>query len=557
MRRLPPFARLRGLAQPGYRGRLTALAMTAAGFPLLALLLAMINPAVAGTLLLLSAIASAMSVAALVRKLRPLDQLACDLAGCAGGDATDGAPGPARMLADLARIARQFETLRHRAIQRHPLTDLPTREPFFALLDQDIAAGAAPAVLGTLRFADHDRLAAFDQQVAERALRAFAVRLQQAVGKDRPLAHVDRDCFAIWLREADTAPSELQAIAYALGQEIADGELRFSPEVEAGAALYPNDATDPAMLLTRAVVSLAKPQRSGTGAATFFSAESAAVARERFSVEQELRHAIARDQLELHLQPVVDLAAARLCGAEALLRWRHPELGLVPPSRFIPIAEEIGLADEVGQWILNTACREARAWDKAGLEDMRMVVNLSARQLRDPKLHDMIVRTLELHRLPAQRLELELTETAALEDAPRTVALFGALRELGVSLAIDDFGTGYSSLSYVKNLPFDKLKIDREFVSGADRRRDSRAICRALIELADGLGIEVLAEGIETRGEVEALSALGCTLFQGYFFSAPLPADLFLAKVRDPAWIALLASPVHRRLAGLEQRMRA
>ena len=549
--------RPRRLAASGYRGRLLALAGSAAGFPLLGMLLAAINPAAVGALLLLSAIACAMSLAALARKLRPLDQLGLDLAACAGREGPREAADPEWMLADLARIMRQSETLHHRAVQRHPLTDLPTREPFFAMLDADIAAGTTAAVLGTLRFADHDRLAAFDQHVAERALRAFAARLQQAVGKDRPLAQVDRDCFAIWLRETDTASGELQAIAYALGQEIADGELRFSPEVEAGAALYPDDGADPAMLLTRAIVSLARPRRGGTGPATFFSAESAAVARERFSVEQELRHAIARNQLELHLQPVVDLAAARLCGAEALLRWRHPELGLVPPSRFIPIAEEIGLADEVGQWILNTACREARAWEQAGLDDMRMAVNLSARQLRDPNLHDMIVRTLELHRLPAQRLELELTETAALEDAPRTVALFGALRELGVSLAIDDFGSGYSSLSYVKNLPFDKLKIDREFVSGADRRRDSRAICRALIELADGLGIEVLAEGIETRGEVEALRGLGCTLFQGYFFSPPLPASQFLAKVRDPEWIELLASPVHRQLAGLERRMRA
>jgi EAL domain-containing protein (putative c-di-GMP-specific phosphodiesterase class I) len=376
------------------------------------------------------------------------------------------------------------------------------------------------------------------------------------VQADRPVAQVDRDCFAIWFRQVDAphvAAGELQALGYVLAQEL--GEARITPDVDLGAAIFPHDGEDPATLLTRAFAALPKAGETSGGKLSFFSAPSQSTARERFSLEQDLRHAISRDQFALAFQPVVDLQMGGVVGAEALLRWRHPDLGLVSPAEFIPILERSGLIDEVGLWVLNAACREARAWEEAGLIGLKMAVNLSARQFRDPALNTIIIRTLERHRLAPGALEVELTETAAMEDADRTRRLVEELRDLGLSVAIDDFGAGYSSLSYLKNLPFSKLKIDREFVSNVDQRRDSQAICRALIELARGLDIKVLAEGAETREEVETLRGLGCSMFQGYFFAKPLAGEDFIRTVQDPEWLALLASPARRSREAVKQRI--
>ena len=196
---------------------------------------------------------------------------------------------------------------------------------------------------------------------------------------------------------------------------------------------------------------------------------------------------------------------------------------------------------------LTPPCKEARLWRKTGLPEMKVAVNVSAHQLLDPGLRSKIERTLERHRLPAHALELELTETAAMSDASRTLHLFGELRALGISLAIDDFGSGYSSLSYLKNLPFDKLKIDREFVTGIDTRRDSRAICKALVELGRGLDLLVLAEGVENSREVSALCDLGCRVFQGFHYSRPLSGPNFRRLVADAQWRAGLTVPVSHR----------
>ena len=414
------------------------------------------------------------------------------------------------------------------------LTGLPTREPFLASLPRGSAQGGA-GVLGVIRFADYDNLAAFDEGRAERALAAFGRRLKAAAPAGRPLGRIDRDCFAVWLAglDRDQAGRQLQAIAAELSQELGDGELRISPDVGLGAALFPADAAEPAMLLTRACAAVRAAGPSGARALAFFSSEASEAARERFQLEQALRQALPRRQLLLHYQPVFDAEAGRVAGAEALLRWRHPELGSVPPGKFVPVLERTGLMEEVGLWALDEACRQARAWEEAGVAGLKLSVNLSARQCRDPGFAAVILKTVERHGLRPQTLELELTETAAMEDGERTRALLGELRSLGVGVALDDFGSGYSSLSYLKNLPLSKLKIDREFVTEVDRRRDSRAICAALIELARGLGIAVLAEGVERPEEVALLRELGCTLFQGFYFARPMPGAEVPAAVAD------------------------
>jgi Amt family ammonium transporter len=461
------------------------------------------------------------------------------------------------IVSGVARLTKRVQALQHRWVWRHPLTGMPIRESLAQAIGEDLVKGAAPTLVGALRFVDYNRLAAFDPAVADAALKRFVDRLSSSLGPLRPVAHVDRDCFAIWFRgsDAETAIVEMQALCYTLGAELTAGTMKVIPEIEVGTALYPADGEEPAALINHALAALARP--GATGVAELAPGQSAHVARERFALEQDLHHAIERGQFDMAFQPVVDLSEGKLIGAEALLRWRHPEEGMVSPARFIPILEDADLIDEIGRWTLNFACKEMRRWQKRGLDDLKVAVNLSANQLRDTGLLPMVQRTLARHRLPPRALELELTETAATEDRERTFALFKELRDLGVSLAIDDFGSGYSSLSYLKNLPFDKLKIDREFVTDVHLRKDSQAICRSLIELTRGLGLQILAEGVESLDEVETLRRFGCHIFQGYFFARPLSSDQFVECALDPAWQERLRNPVARAHQEIEKRLSA
>ena len=446
------------------------------------------------------------------------------------------------MLGDVLRLEVRMESVRSRLSNRHPRTGLPTREPFLSGIAADIQGTTDARVVSVIRFCDYDRLASFDQPAADRALTGLCARLQASLEKGRGLAQVDRDCFAVWFGgvSARDATRELRALSFVLGQDLGSGEQRITPELKIGAAIYPHDASEATSLLTRAFAALPKTGDGQEDNLAFFSAASTIAARERFSLEQDLRSAIARDQLKLYFQPIVDLGQGRVVGAEALLRWFHPELGAVPPSDFIPVLEQTGLSDEVGLWVLDTACREARSWRDRGLADLKVAINLSARQFRDPVLSMAILKTLERHRLAARDVEFELTEATAMQDPPRTRELLVHLNGLGVGVAIDNLGTGYSSLARMKTLPFGRLKIDREFVAKVHQRPDSRAICSTLIALARGLDMTVLADGVEDADELQALLDLGCSLFQGFHFSPALPTAAFFETVSDPHWLARL-----------------
>lgn len=506
--------------------------------------------------------AAAMTLAVLafvILMLRPVAAIAGALRqnARAAGETIMSADDIDAILEGVARLDAKVAAMHHRWMQRQPVTGLPTRESILREITADIQQNALPTLLGTIRFADYDRLAAFDPPTADQALKSFSERLAGATGKSRPLAHIDRDCFAIWFRAAtpENAAIELQAICYALGQEISAADIRIIPEIEVGAAIYPEGGSDAPALITRSLGMLAKTDASGK--VDLFPPRSAHASRERYSLEQDLRQAISHQQLELHFQPAVDLSRGVVIGAEALLRWQHPKAGMISPALFVPILEDANLAGEIGMWTLNAACREARDWQRRGIDGLKVAVNLSATQLRDPNLKLMIQRTLERHQLRPEALELELTETAATEDADRTFRLFGELRALGISLAIDDFGSGYSSLSYLKNLPFDKLKIDREFVTRVHERPDSQAICRCLVELTRGLGISVLVEGTETLEEVEFLRGIGCEIFQGFYFSKPLASEDFIRCAMDPAWLQSFGTPVAPTQRIMEHRTTA
>jgi EAL domain-containing protein (putative c-di-GMP-specific phosphodiesterase class I)/GGDEF domain-containing protein len=482
----------------------------------------------------------------------------------------------ARSADRLARLARQpaegaptldgaveaveamLSNVDRRLDNRHILTGLPTREPLLKLIEEDAEAVQAGGLLGTIAMLDFERLTAFDAGLAERTVVTLVERVLRMVAGRRMVAQVDRSRLAIWFG-SDIAPeaarAELDAIGYALGGPIHDGDREILPEVRIGAARYPEDAATPQLLLTRAIAALSTDLG---GEAKGEGIDPVAVARERYALEQDLRHAIARGQLELVFQPLIDAARTRVCGAEALLRWHHPERGTVPPSRFVPVMESAGLAEAIGLWTLNTAARTAHAWAAQGLEGCRVAVNVSGHQLHHAAFSMLVGRTLARHGLSPDALEVELTETVAAGDPERVGRIFEALRALGVRIAIDDFGTGFSSFSVLRQLRFDKIKIDREFVTAVDRRQDSQAICQSMIALGRGLGIRVLAEGVESRGEYEWLRAHGCDHFQGFYFSRPLTADALAAFAGDADTIArLVATDPRAQQRRIGERLRA
>jgi EAL domain-containing protein (putative c-di-GMP-specific phosphodiesterase class I) len=252
----------------------------------------------------------------------------------------------------------------------------------------------------------------------------------------------------------------------------------------------------------------------------FFEPAMDASAKARLALEQDLRHALTTGGFEIHYQPLVELKSDRVTGCEALVRWRHPERGMVSPATFIPVAEDIGLIVELGEWVLRTACAEAANWP----EHVRLAVNVSPIQLREPTLALKIASALGASRLPADRLEIEITEAVLIGDDVGALAILHELKALGVRIALDDFGTGYSSLSYLKRFPFDKIKIDRAFVTDIAEAHGSSVIIQAVVNIAASLDMTTVAEGVETTQQKELLRALGCTQMQGFLFSAAKPS---------------------------------
>jgi len=314
----------------------------------------------------------------------------------------------------------------------------------------------------------------------------------------------------------DAKVFRLRASLDGMSEEIGLGLNRVTPELMAGFAPLDFDvaaAIDNAMAAAR-MATLSSP-------IAVHSAQGQDRLRDDFMLERDLRKAISDDELVLHYQPVMDMSRADPVGAEALIRWNSPSRGMVPPNSFIPLAEASGLIDPIGMWVLRNACLDLAKWGHG----KTIAINLGARQFMDPHLDKHVAEAIADAGIRGDQLEIELTETVATVDHQYTQRTFHKLRDMGVRIAIDDFGTGYASMSMLHKLPFQKLKIDREFVAGVDHARDCQAICSALIALGNGLEIEVLAEGTETAAEVSYLTSKGCNLFQGYYFSRPVPVD--------------------------------
>ncbi len=418
-------------------------------------------------------------------------------------------------------------------MQRHdPLTGLPNRDAFLEALALAIGRGRRGSEFAVLAI-NLDRFRALNEThghaAGDAVLREVAGRLSRSVREADMLARLANDEFAI-IQWAPGQPAAAEALARRVVAVLRQPVQVQGEEIQTGASvgivLGGRESGEAAALLRNAMLAqcLAKADNArlgGRGALRFFEPEMDSRAKARRALEADLRQAMARGEFELHYQPLVSVAQRRVASFEALLRWRHPTRGMVPPDAFIPIAEETGLIVKLGEWVLRNACAEAMRWPEPGL---RVAVNLSAVQFAEPGLADMVAQVLAETGLPGSRLELEITETVLLQENEATLATLHRLRGLGARISMDDFGTGYSSLSYLRSFPFDKIKIDKSFISNVTASEESDAIVRAIIGLGITLGIATAAEGVETIEQLQHLVADGCTEVQGYFFSPPRPS---------------------------------
>lgn len=442
---------------------------------------------------------------------------------------------------DITEMKRYEAELRHLA-HHDTLTGLPNRALLQDRLHQAIAYSARSAHPVWLLFVDLDRFKFVNDSLGHKAgdemLRAIAGRLQSSVRQTDTVARLGGDEFVLILQEqADglqgLGAAGVQRIMDAVAQPLTIDGHEFFPTCSMGVAVYPADGDDVETLMTHADIAMYRAKESGRNNFQFYAASMNAQTMERLHMEGELRHALARDEFVLHYQPQVDLRSGRVVGMEALLRWNHPEFGMVPPNNFIHLAEETGLIVPIGDWVLRSACAQNKAWQNAGMPKLRVAVNLSARQFGQLDLVRSITGILRETGLASHYLEIELTESLVMTDVERAIGTLRELKALGVKLSIDDFGTGYSSLSYLKRFPIDVLKIDRSFVRDITLDPDAAAIVASIISLSHNLKLNVIAEGVETPEQLRYLRQHGCDEMQGFYFSKAVPAEAFERMLRQ------------------------
>jgi diguanylate cyclase (GGDEF)-like protein/PAS domain S-box-containing protein len=455
-------------------------------------------------------------------------------------------------IANFSNISDQKEAeARIRHVAYHDaLTGLPNRTHLTIALEQALADARRAEAEIALMFIDMDRFKNINDtlghHVGDEMLVEVARRLKECVRESDIVARLGGDEFVVALAGMTAAGAATGVAgklldALARPYEIAGHVLHSSPSI--GISVYPADGADIATLMKNADTAMYHAKEQGRNNAQYFTAAMNATARSRLETEHDLRGALAAGQFELHYQPQVHAASGRICCVEALVRWRHPRRGLVSPLDFIPIAEETGLIEPIGAWVLDEACRQLAAWRASGIDELAMAINLSAHQLRSPQLVDTVRAVLARHALREGDIELEVTESVAMTHPERAIDQLRALRALGVRLAIDDFGTGYSSLAYLKNLPIQALKLDRSFVRDIETDGNDAAICAATIALAHSLGLKVVAEGVETPAQQCFLTNVHhCDLLQGYLFGKPMPAAELAALLRRAPVVAACAT---------------
>jgi diguanylate cyclase len=428
--------------------------------------------------------------------------------------------------------------LRHLATH-DALTGLPNRILLEDRLSQAIAHAARDGHSFAVAVFDLDRFKvvndSFGHNAGDTLLKEVAARLQGVARSIDTVVRLGGDEFVMIIDNL-AQPADAQAVAQralaALHQPLRIGEQDIHSSASIGIALYPQDGSSVETLMAHADAAMYCVKQQGRNDVQFFTPGMDAATQDRGKLESDLHHALARGQFVLHYQPKVEAQTGLLRGAEALIRWLHPERGQVPPATFIPLAEECGLIEAIGNWVIREACRQARAWQDEGLTPTRVAVNLSAFQFRNGTLLATIREALEKYRLDPAFLEVEITESALMSDPEESVSILRKLSEMGVLVSVDDFGTGYSSMSYLQRFPIDKLKIDRTFISDVTSSNDDASIVSAIVSLGHTLKLKVIAEGVETPEQLEFLQMLGCDQYQGYHFSKPMPASEFAELIR-------------------------
>jgi diguanylate cyclase (GGDEF)-like protein len=419
-------------------------------------------------------------------------------------------------------------------------TGLPNSMLFHDRLTQHLLATTGSGDLAAVIVIDLAHFAqlndALGRHVGDAVLKMVAQRLRAELQEPYSLARISGDTFAIAFgslqRGADAAALLEQQILQPLNQPFTVAQLEVRISVRAGVALYPADGRDAETLFKHAAVALKKAKSSGERYLFYASQMNAAIAA-RMKLENALRGALEARQFVMHYQPRVDLLSGWIIGAEALIRWQHPQRGIVAPGEFIPMAEETGQIVAIGDWVIDAVCAQQAAWQAQKVGIVPVAINLSAVQFKNGKVQQTIRDAVARHGLEQRHIEFELTESVVMDEPEKATRNLQELKDLGAQLSLDDFGTGYSSLAYLKRFPFDFVKIDRAFITDVTDNPEDAAIATAIIAMAHSLGLRVVAEGVETEGQLQFLRAHGCDELQGYYFSPPVPGREFETMLRE------------------------
>jgi diguanylate cyclase (GGDEF)-like protein/PAS domain S-box-containing protein len=443
--------------------------------------------------------------------------------------------GTSGTLDDITEQKRAEERIQFLAYH-DALTRLPNRMLAQDRFQQAVALAERSHTKVALLFLDLDNFKTINDSLGhltgDQLLKEVAGRLTECVRDTDTISRLGGDEFLVVLPalpDADAIAPVLVKLLARLAEVFEIDEQELGTSASIGIALYPDDGADFEMILKKSDMAMYRAKDAGRNTYRFFDDQMNVEAVEHLRMRNGLRKGLTRGEFILHYQPQIDIASGALIGAEALIRWNHPEMGMVPPGRFIPIAEDSGLIVPIGEWVLYEACRQAVAWSKAGIHGLTVAVNLSAVQFRRGEIEQSVINALEGSGLDPALLELELTESILITDSENVLATVQRLKRLGVKLSIDDFGTGYSSLSYLKRFQVDKLKIDQSFVRDLVTDAEDAAIVRAIVQMARSLGLTTIAEGVETEHTLGLLRGFGCDEAQGYHFARPMPADELLA----------------------------